>query len=442
MFYTGDDEGNSWIKGELERLFTRDGKLRTVPLPAFFPITTSDLVVYRAYNGVYAIASRDQVVNGRVVHAGELRWSSKTSHGAHQLMTTDPPQEIDTKQSVTGWWNTYTQTGVTSVLYENPLLGSLAHDGQNVYFVDDVAIPPPPTYAAPEWGINPLPQVKQSGLLADAVRAGRLTAVNLRTGSVVWDLGSEQLPVHRCASSRLLPLPNILNEEEADKTTNAFQLCLDAVFLGPPLPLDGKLYVLIEQAGVIRLLCLDPKNLVAVPGQTKKPALVWSQKLGRPNTVLPQDSIRRFQGVNLAASEGIIVCPTNSGAIVAVDIMSHSLLWAHAYRKVEPSDPRRQPTFSPDGRPILPMQLPTERWRAGGPIISNGRVICTAYDSNKLECLDLRSGKVVWSVQREASDLYVGGIVNDKVVVVGKTQIRAYCLTGEDPETQKPKGRV
>ncbi len=434
MFYTGDDEANLWIQKELGMLFDRGGKPpKSIPLPGFFPITTADLVMFRSYNGVYAVATRDQVVGGRVVRAGDIRWISKTTFGAHQMLTTGDTDDIDMKKNVQDWWNTYKQGGATSVLHENPLIGTLSHDGQNVYFVDDVAIPPPPVYSNPEFGINAGQQFRQNGELADAVRAGRLVAVDQKTGNVRWDLGR----VRVFEGGPLLP--NRLNEDEADKTTSAFELCLDAVFLGSPLPLNGKLYVLIEQSGVIRLLCLDPKNLVAVPGQTRKPALVWSQKLGRANATFPQDSIRRFQGATLAASEGIIVCPTNSGAIVAVDIMSRSLLWAHAYRKLDPNERVTRPRIDPStGRPITPEQLKADRWRAGGPTIVNGRIILTAYDSDRLECIDLRTGRLLWWVPRDGNDLYVGGVVNDRVVVVGRNQMRGYHLGGEGQD-QKPR---
>ena len=447
MFYSmkpEDEEGHNWIKTELDRLFARDSRApKGIPMPAFFPITTPDLVLFRSYIGVSAVATRDQVVNGRVVRAGEVRWVSKTAFGTHQLVTTGETDDIDMKENVLRWWGTYSQTGVSSVLYENPLIGQLSHDGTNAYFIDDVAIPPPPVYANPDFGINPGPQFRQNGDLAEAVRAGRLAAVDLKSGLMRWELGRVRVEPFRNDPKAPPPpaLPPRLTEEEADKTTDAFQLCLDAIFLGAPLPINGKLYVLIEQAGVHRLLCLDPKNLIAVPGfkHMKVPALVWSQKLGRPNNTLPQDSIRRYQGCTLTASEGIILCPTNSGAIVAVDTMSRSLLWAHAYRTIEPNE-RKQPAFDPrTGQPILPMQLPVDRWRTGGPIIANGRVVTTAYDSNRLECLDLRTGKILWWVPRDGNDLYVGGVVNDKVVVVGRNQIRAYNLTGEDAETQKPK---
>ncbi|MBA4189639.1 MAG: hypothetical protein C0467_16765 [Planctomycetaceae bacterium] len=435
MFYTGDDEANTWIKTELERLFAREGKSTSkgTPLPAFFPITTPDMVIFRSYNGVFGVATRDQVVGGRVIRAGDIRWVSRTTFGAHQMLSTGDTDEIDMRKNVQDWWTTYSQAGVTSVLYENPLIGGLAHDGQNVYFIDDVAIPPPPVFSDPNFGIQAGPQFRQSGELADAVRAGRLAAVDLKTGMVKWELGRVRVP------EGAPPLPNRLNEEDADKTTSAFQLCLDAIFLSTPLPLDGKLYVLVEQAGVVRLLCLDPRNLVVVPGRpnVRVPTLVWTQKLGRPSNNLPQDSIRRYQGATLAVGEGIIICPTNSGAIVAVDAMSRSLLWAHAYKKLDPNMQPNRPMFDQNGRVIPPQQLKPDRWRAGGPIIANGRIILTAYDSDKLECLDLRSGKVLWKVPRSGDDLYVGGVANDRVIVVGKNQVRGYFLTGEDK--QEPK---
>ncbi|HVL15865.1 MAG TPA: PQQ-binding-like beta-propeller repeat protein [Gemmata sp.] len=450
MFYSmkpEDEEGHNWIRTELDRQFARDSRAQRtvgVPLPGFFPVTTPDLVIFRNYIGVSAVATRDHAAGGKVVRAGDVRWVSKTSFGTHQLVTTGESDDIDMKKNAQDWWGTYSQTGVSSVLFEHPLNGTLAHDGANVYFIDDVAIPPPPAFTDPNMGgFNPAPQVRQNGELAAAVRAGRLAALDIKTGLLRWELGRVRLEPFR-NDPKLPPppeLPAFLTEEEADVSTDAFQLCLDAIFLSTPLPLNGKLYVLVEQAGVLRLLCLDPKNLVPVPGfrHMKVPTLVWSQKLGRPNNPLPQDSIRRFQGCTLAASEGIIVCPTNSGAVVAVDIMSRSLLWAHAYRFVNPNEPRQPVQINPQtGQPIPQMQLPVDRWRGSTPIITGGRVVVTAYDSNRLECLDLRTGKVQWWVPRDGNDLYVGGVVNDRVIVVGRNQVRGFQLTGEGDD-QKPK---
>ena len=131
-------------------------------------------------------------------------------------------------------------------------------------------------------------------------------------------------------------------------------LLADCFFLGPPLPLAGKLYVVIEKDGDLRLVCLDPAKMEksarsADPGV---PTLVWSQVLGQPNGRLPQDSFRRFQGIHLAYADGILVVPTNAGAVLGIDLFSHSLVWAANYKSnktAQQADDGRD-----DGRPRVP----------------------------------------------------------------------------------------
>ena len=67
---------------------------RSVLLPGTFPVTTSDLLMFRGYDGVYGIATRDRVVNGRVVRAGDIMWRSKTTAGLHQLFSSDGTDDI------------------------------------------------------------------------------------------------------------------------------------------------------------------------------------------------------------------------------------------------------------------------------------------------------------------------------------------------------------
>ena len=71
--------------------------------------------------------------------------------------------------------------------------------------------------------------------------------------------------------------------------------------------------------------------------------------------------------------------------------------------------------------------------RLRGHSAASGRVVVTAYDSDKVECLDLRTGRLVWEVPRKDTDLYVGGVVNDKVLVVSQDRVRAYHLHKIDP---------
>ena len=84
----------------------------------------------------------------------------------------------------------------------------------------------------------------------------------------------------------------------------------------PPLPLNGKLYVLNEKQQELRLVTLDPdtgKVLAMQPLATTK-----DLKLGH-------DPLRRIQACHLAYGEGILVVPTNAGAVFGVDLLSGSL---------------------------------------------------------------------------------------------------------------------
>ena len=431
-------DGAQWVRQNLTNALRQldQAKEKRLPLPAFFPLTAPDMLIFRSYDGVYAISTRDRVISGRLIPAGELVWFSATQYGLSQLVGAS-----EFKTEIANWWASYLRTKVESLIFENPLLGGLAHDGQNVYFIDDLAIPPPPVMNNPDFGgFQPQLPTSTNVALASAVKGSTLSAVNLQTGKVVWTLGLQSE-----TGQKSRPALPPLSEEEEDRSTSAYDLCQDSIFLGPPLPLNGRLYVLAERNGRIRLHCLDPRTMVAVKDQPAVPALIWSQRLGEPNNRLPADSIRRFQGAFLAGSEGIIVCPTNSGAVIGVDAMSRSLLWAYSYRKLDAADPNQQPNVGGGfrrpraiGGTSAISQLAAERWRSASPIIVNGRVVVSAYDSNSLDCLDLRTGRLLWSMPRESTDLYVGGVSDDKVVVVGKEDIRAYRLTGEDTETLKP----
>src|SRR5262249_32167067 len=133
-------------------------------------------------------------------------------------------------------------------------------------------------------------------------------------------------------------------------------------------------------------------------------------------------------------NDGILICPTNAGAIVAVDILSQSLAWAYTYRnKPQQPEPSGQPQpnipkggFRPDM--MQPVNLQNERWYTSAPAISNGRVVFTAHDTNAVHCISLRDGNELWTAQRSSGDLYMAGVFNGKVLIVGKEHVRALDL--------------
>lgn len=414
-------DGADWVDQNLtDTLKLLDRGKGQVALPAFFPVTAPNLVIYRTYDGVYAIASRDGYEShGDKYHAGDVVWMSPTKGGLQSLIG-------DTgRQTVQGWWQGFWQKSMPTVLFENSAVGTLSHDGKLVYYVDDLAVPPPQLPYNPNMGGVPQPApgtAAGSGELGGMTDYNRLVALHLDTGKVVWDLGGLATAV--------------MSEQEEQKSTNTLQLTENAFFLGAPLPVNGKLYTLFERGNQLKLACLDPYRVTTVPptikGEVSRsyPELVWSQNLGSPNTKLAQDSLRRIQPTYLAYADGVIVCPTNCGAIVAVDVNARSLLWAKYYTAGRPIGfPGSVRPFGADPN-TGPFAVPRHKWRTSAPLIANGRVVLTAPDMDRLVCLDLRTGTELWSDDRQKDDLYVAGVIENNVLVIGKDSARAYDLTG------------
>jgi len=425
-------EGANWVAENLDGAFKRaDPSKREVSLPGFFPVTTNGTIVYRGYDGVYAVASQEGLVwQGKRRAAGELLWIAEADGGAQSIMGADDSAVPK------AWWRDHWAVRNPGVLFENALLGSLSHDGRLAYYVDDLAVPPPPPMANPNGG-GGIPGQGQPQVVASGTKRGamqnynKLVAVSLDTGKLVWTLGGpEGVP---------------LKDDEEEKTADTQLLTENSFFLGPPLAVNGRLYVLYERKSQVKLACLDPARVVvapAAPGSAalnRYPELLWTQTLGDASTSLRVDTVRRVQPSYLAFADGVLVCPTNCGVVVGVDVSARRLLWARYYGKS--SDPKAQPGAGGPGgmvRPNFnggfpqPKPIATDRWRAAAPIVAAGKVLVSAYDTDLLQCLDLRTGEELWRTDREQDDLYVGGVTGDRVLVVAKRSVRAYKLSGGD----------
>src|SRR5262249_53948695 len=206
------------------------------------------------------------------------------------------------------------------------------------------------------------------------------------TGKIMWEIGGKA-------------------KDDQDKKDEL----KDSYFLGAPMPLGGKLFVLLEKQQDLRLASLDP-----LTGK-----LLNIQTLATARDKMAADVWRRVQATHLAYGEGILVCPTNAGAILGVDLLSGSLVWAYPYRDKddvqEQYDPRtgRIPkgwVIGPDGMPYDPRQTPNTKWKVSPPVIVDGKVVFTAPDASKIHCINLKDGSAVWSQQRKADDLYLAGV--------------------------------
>src|SRR5581483_11922350 len=228
-----------------------------------------------------------------------------------------------------------------------------------------------------------------------------------------------------------------------------------------PISVGGKLYALNEKNppngstlgdAELRLVCIDPAKRDA----QNRPAIVRPpQLLGMVNQQhrVANDMSRRLFAVHLAYGEGILVCPTNAGEVFGVDLMTRSLVWSYPYREEPPRMQRVGPTngavpvFPGRGIPQTPLGGRTiANWKSAPPAIADGKVVFTAPDATSVHCINLRDGTPVWKRPQLDGDLYLAGVYQGRVLVVGKHVVRAYHLkdgqeawklnTGELPSGQ------
>ncbi len=433
--YQDPRPGMDWIQQYLDAIDELEDAAQPA-LPGFFPIAAGDKIIFRDYRGVQARFTNEDLTEDPPLEAGELAWASWARNGLFAMVHDNRGRNLMENR----WWtdknnlnNTavyFPRVGPQRIFSENGLLGTLSHDGKRVYYVDDLAVPPHPNKLLQlrnNRARRARSNVQPFEIFEDAVASNQLVALELASGKQIWRIGEPEgdTPV---------------NPDESITTFNAFRSCL---FLGAPLPLNGKLYVVLERNQELSLACLDPEDLVVHPDRApeRMPKLLWMQPLGEPITPMPEDTIRRIQGIHLAYSDGILVIPTNCGAVVGVELLTESLLWAHSYGESTASagrtDPARPAVAVGRGRRIVvpprgvqaaSRNLNEDRWRSGAPVIVEGKVVFTAYDSPYLQCLELRTGKLLWSVPRAEQDLYLAGVYDGKVVVVGSGSVRALSL--------------
>ena len=202
-----------------------------------------------------------------------------------------------------------------------------------------------------------------------------------------------------------------------------------AWYLGAPLPVGDQLFVLVEERGEIRLDVLDSGT-----GR-----LAWSQPLAEideERSVDGRDShARKFAGLSPALAEGTLVCPTGAGAVIAVDLATRTLLWAHEY----PVAKRDDAVLLPNGLRVQRGNLANAidetaaveaggRWLDTTPVLAQGFAVLTPAESQDLLCLDLRRGTTAWRLPRK-DRLYVAGVVDGRAVVVGRRGVEALDMT-------------
>jgi hypothetical protein len=374
-------EAKVWLDRALERI-------KDQPVVAgAFPVVVGNLLCYRSHLDVRAVYLRDGKDEvGDPYKAGQIAWQATEFDGAIANVLTD----ASTRPILDNWLNQFTQASALSLLCENGLTGTLSTDGRWVYAIDDLQVPVPTNIFLPSmWNSGQVPQDVKPLLLANS-----LHAYGVAHGKFQWRLGDRFKRDDPFAGSH---------------------------FLGPPLPLEGQLFVLNEKnegptgTAELRLVCLS-----AAKGEVIG-ALVTLAKVPQARRVT-HDPMRRTNAAHLAYANGVLVCPTNAGEVFGVDRQSRRVLWTYSYRG-EAKAPAPLPKVFPAG--MTP--VPQPQWKASAPLIAGDRVILTAPDEAAIHCLSLGDGTVRWKRERR-DDLYVAGIFADKVLLIGTSACRTLDL--------------
>ena len=197
-----------------------------------------------------------------------------------------------------------------------------------------------------------------------------------------------------------------------------------AFFLGPPLPLDGRLYVMAEVSGDILLCCLDPVN-----GNH-----LWQQHLvAIESGGIDTDALRRVSGAMPTYHEGMLICPTGAGACVAIHLLDRTLAWCAVYDRS--NDMMR---VNNRGRGLEPTKL-MQRWDNGVAVGSGRKILVTPPESERLMGFDLLTGKPLFQYKNRVNMKYLAGIRDGKFLLVSSNEVRAYDLETGNLQWSSPQ---
>lgn len=346
---------------------------KITPLPMLFPVAVDNTILIRTGNGVRA-----------------YDWTTGNESWSY------PSDDLGA------------DAGIEDSVWRDAAFGSPSTDGQRIFLVQDQGTLPSGlggmagmqmgmrggrAFGRRMWGGPFGPAMVEDGTESGPLPSNNtLAAITIdRQGSLEWHVGGS---------------------DGGDRPALAGHF-----FLGPPLAYAGRLYCMAEYKNSIRLVVLDVRT-----GD-----LAWSQELGIAEHGIAADPFRRMAGATPSIAQGVIVCPTSSGGIVALDLATQSLLWAYQY----PRNP--QTRLNPESGQF-PQMPQGGRWVDGAAVISGNRVLVTPLESNEIHCLNLADGNLRWT-QPRADNLFLACVHNDKALMVG--QFRSTML---DLNTGRPIG--
>ncbi|TWT89955.1 outer membrane biogenesis protein BamB [Pseudobythopirellula maris] len=240
-----------------------------------------------------------------------------------------------------------------TLVESNRVAGGVSTNGDLLYVVSSLSAPAPEKTL---WRNVVQNRMQRSG----QARGNRLVAYDPRSeGKIAWSLGGEGTEG---------PLA-------------------EAFFLSAPLPIEDRLWVLAELQQTVVLLELD-----AATGEP-----LWRQTLVGVEQGVKSNASLRLLGAEPSIAGDLVVCPTGSGVVVAIDRLTRTIAWSTRL-PVDPDEVRPGPPRSlRQGRREGLHSLDRDAWRHSRAVVEGDRVVVASHESQQLHGVELATGRMVWS---------------------------------------------
>lgn len=384
-FPESESETAALVEAGFAHLARRDRWRKTKTLPACEPVIGKGQVVLRTLNRVRSVD----------LATGSLRWESFLADGAfaEQFDLRRAPRSVNIPAD-SGDLSNPLNRRQSAVIYSKTrhdrTTGTLSTDGTTLFAIEDCGITAKATAYI------------QPGVRQTAPKStNRLCGIDLGSGILKWQIGGPE-------------------GEHAQPAAGMF-------FLGVPTVIDDSIYVLGEQSNWIRLLCLEPDS-----GKIR-----WIQPVATAIAGVTEEGLRRIAGISPCLVDGLVVCPTLSGLVVAFDPDQRRIAWTSNYRTL--IAPRRMPQsrFSRPSAVSSFLVDSANRWRHHSIFVRAGRIVMTPLDSQQLICLDAVSGSTIWSEPR-GRGMFIAAEFDHQIIVVDDSAVRSLSLKDGSPNWTVP----
>jgi outer membrane protein assembly factor BamB len=324
--------------------------------------------------------------------------------------------------------------GVLARLWHDGRFGNLSTDGHRVFGLEHLQFVLPGDYQR-----LVIDEAGERRFDAGASQAANvLTAYDIATGKLLWQAGGPNWHPQLAAFRSAARLP-VETDVDPSAPAAAHPARFDGVqFLGPPLPVADRLFVMADARGATYLL-----ELKADDGSLQSSLMLAAREPLRHYSVETDDMVEDdwpLKGCGgCVLADDLLVCHTGMGQFFGVDLATRAFRWAFPLTELEPEPDENDEGYIEPEFLIGMQRLPENQWLDCGAVVIDDRVLLTSPGRQSLDCLRLRDGELLWSAPRR-DGLGIGGVQRGRVLLVDRGGLR--CVRLADGKSAWPFERL